>query len=190
MFYLRHSSIYFVAFVNVMQFQRSSLHSSLIKDNRRMSIAFNKCVNFMTKSSIIRIRTSKRLLRIQSEYILLDFCKIMYGFYSKNLCYLQMKCFVLIWFALQAITCGAHVHPSAYHPVFEYDVPVASQPIVYGAPGAHTGPYYGSYAVHTTPAVSHTFSQTQTHPVAYVKPVRVLLSFFSLSKRIICKFCK
>lgn len=96
-----------------------------------------------------------------------------------------MKCLIVIWIALQAIICCcAHVHPvvpSAYHPVFEYDVPVASQQIVYAAPGINTGQYYGSYGVHTTPAVSHTFSQTQTHPIAYVKPVRVLLFYVSLS---------
>lgn len=80
-----------------------------------------------------------------------------------------MKCVVLFSIALQAIICGAHVHPSAYNPVFEYDVPV------YAAPAVHAGPYYGSYAVHTTPAVSHTYSQTQTHPVSYVKPVRKVL---------------
>lgn len=76
-------------------------------------------------------------------------------------------------FALQCIICSAIVQHSAYHPVFEYDVPVASQPIVYAAPAVQTGPYYGSYSVHRTPAVSHTFSQTQTHPVAYVKPVSI-----------------
>lgn len=67
-----------------------------------------------------------------------------------------MRCVALISIALQTIICGAHVHPSAYNPVFEYDVPVASQPIIYAEP---------SYAV------SHTYSQTQTHPVSYVKPV-------------------
>lgn len=96
-----------------------------------------------------------------------------------------MKCVALISIAFQAIICGAHVHPSAYNPVFEYDVPVASQPIVYAAPSVHTGPYYGSYAVHTTPAVSHTYSQTQTHPVSYVKPVSryfLLLIFVKFSQ--------
>lgn len=84
-------------------------------------------------------------------------------------------------FALQCIICSAIVPQSAYHPVFEYDVPVASQPIVYAAPAVPTGPYYGSYgsyAVHRTPAVSHTYSQTQTHPVAYVKPVSIFKSVF------------
>ncbi|XP_055309939.1 putative uncharacterized protein DDB_G0277255 isoform X2 [Sitodiplosis mosellana] len=81
-----------------------------------------------------------------------------------------MRCIVVFFFTLQCIICSAIVHQSAYNPVFEYDVPVASQPIVYTAPTVQTGPYYGSYSVHTTPAVSHTYSQTQTHPVAYVKP--------------------
>lgn len=85
-----------------------------------------------------------------------------------------MKCVVVLLIAAQAIICSGTVSP-AYNPVFEYDVPVASQPLVY-APAAHHTPYgsYGSYAVHTTPAVSHSFSQTQTHPVAYVKPVSIL----------------
>lgn len=77
--------------------------------------------------------------------------------------------------AAQAIICSG-ISNAVYNPVFEYDVPVASQPIVYASPGVHHSPYvgsYGSYAVHTTPAVSHTYSQTQTHPVAYVKPVSI-----------------
>lgn len=100
--------------------------------------------------------------------------------------------------AFQAIICSGDVAHTAYNPVFEYDVPVASQPVVYASPAVHTGHYgsyapshyrsyapshygsyggaYGSYAVHTTPAVSHTFSQTQTHPVSYVKPVSILCS--------------
>lgn len=89
-----------------------------------------------------------------------------------------MKCVVVLLIAAQAIICSGTVSP-AYNPVFEYDVPVASQPLVYAPAAPHTpygGTYgsYGSYAVHTTPAVSHSFSQTQTHPVAYVKPVSIL----------------
>lgn len=91
---------------------------------------------------------------------------------------------MVILISLQAIC-------SAYHPVFEYDVPVASQPIVYASPAVHgPGHYYGSYAVHTSPAVSHTFTQTQTHPVSYVKPVCIdinLMVIFSFIKKINCK---
>lgn len=89
-----------------------------------------------------------------------------------------MKCVVVFLIAFQAIICSG-ISNAVYNPVFEYDVPVASQPIVYAAPGVHHSPYvgsygsYGSYAVHTTPAVSHSFSQTQTHPVSYVKPVSI-----------------
>lgn len=62
-------------------------------------------------------------------------------------------------------------------PVFEYDVPVASQPLVY-APH----PYVGSYAVRQPHAISHSYSQTQTHPVTYLKPVSVFLcELFSFS---------
>lgn len=85
-----------------------------------------------------------------------------------------MRCVVVLLIALQAIICCGILQSSAFNPVFEYDVPVASQPIVYASPTVHAGPYIGSYAVHTTPAVSHTFSQTQTHPVAYVKPVSII----------------
>lgn len=90
-----------------------------------------------------------------------------------------MKCVVVLLVTVHAIICSGTVHP-AYNPVFEYDVPVASQPIVYASP-YHPAPYvgsygsYGSYGVHTTPAVSHSYSQTQTHPVAYVKPVSILI---------------
>lgn len=91
-----------------------------------------------------------------------------------------MYLLILSLITLQCIS-SAVVQHSAYHPVFEYDVPVASQPIVYTAPSVPTGPYYGSYAVHTTPAVSHTYSQTQTHPVAYVKPVSIFYNDFFLN---------
>lgn len=87
-----------------------------------------------------------------------------------------MRCVVLLLITIQCMICSAIIQHSAYHPVFEYDVPVASQPIVYAAPPhavQTANPYYGSYAVHTTPAVSHTYSQTQTHPVAYIKPVSI-----------------
>lgn len=91
-----------------------------------------------------------------------------------------MRCIVVLLITLQCIICSAIVQHSAYHPVFEYDVPVASQPLVYTAPvtPVQSGPYYGSYAVHTTPAVSHTYSQTQTHPVAYTKPVSIFLKYY------------
>lgn len=82
-----------------------------------------------------------------------------------------MRCIVITLIAVHAIICNASVHHTAYHPVFEYDVPVASQPIVYAPSTVHPGQYYGTYAVHTSPAVSHTYSQTQTHPVSYVKHV-------------------
>lgn len=88
---------------------------------------------------------------------------------------LQMKFIVVLLITLQCIICSA-IQYSAYHPVFEYDVPVASQPLAYTNP-VQSGPYYGSYAVHTTPAVSHTYSQTQTHPIAYVKPVSIFLKY-------------
>lgn len=93
-----------------------------------------------------------------------------------------MKC-VVVFLIAHAIICSGTVHP-AYNPVFEYDVPVASQPLVYASPSVHPGPYvgsYGSYAVHTTPAVSHSFSQTQTHPVSYVKPVSISIELELLS---------
>lgn len=92
-----------------------------------------------------------------------------------------MYLLVLSLITLQCIICSATAQHSAYHPVFEYDVPVA-QPIVYTAPPVPTGPYYGSYTVHTTPAVSQTYSQTQTHPIAYVKPVSIICNAFLMFK--------
>lgn len=86
-----------------------------------------------------------------------------------------MNCVIIILLAVGAIKCEPLISTTAYNPVFEYDVPVA-QPVIY-APTFHgriANPYVGAYAVHTSPAVSHSFSQTQTHPVAYVKPVSFL----------------
>lgn len=84
---------------------------------------------------------------------------------------LQMKSVVILLIAIYAIICSATVHPTAFNPVFEYDVPVASQPIVYPARPA----YVQSYG-YSSPAVSHSYSHSQTHPAAYVKPV----SYFSV----------
>lgn len=75
-----------------------------------------------------------------------------------------MKSVVILLIAIYASS--ATVHPTAYNPVFEYDVPVASQPIVYQARPA----YVQSYG-YSSPAVSHSYSHSQTHPAAYVKPV-------------------
>lgn len=83
-----------------------------------------------------------------------------------------MNCVIILLLAVGAVICSPLITTSAYNPVFEYDVPVA-QPVIY-APTVHArvaNPYAGAYAIHTTPAVSHSFSQTQTHPVSYVKPV-------------------
>lgn len=83
-----------------------------------------------------------------------------------------MKCVVVLLIATVAIICGGFVsHASAYGPVYGgYGVPVQSQPLVYTSPSYH-GSYVGPYA-YTSPAVSHSYSHhTQTHPVAYVKPV-------------------
>lgn len=83
-----------------------------------------------------------------------------------------MKCVVVLLIAFNAIICGGVVsHSSVYGPVLGYGVPVQSQPIVYTSPTYH-GSYVGPYA-YTSPAVSHSYSHTQTHPVAYVKPVSI-----------------
>lgn len=75
-----------------------------------------------------------------------------------------MKCVVVLLVAAHAIIC------SAYGPAYGYGVPVASQPIVYTSPTYH--PSYVSPYAYTSPALSHSsFSHTQTHPAAYVKPV-------------------
>lgn len=66
------------------------------------------------------------------------------------------------------------VTPATVH----YDV-VPQRPALYSAPPVHVGspfvqthtPVVGTYAIHTAPAVSHHYSHTQTHPIAYVKPV-------------------
>lgn len=74
-----------------------------------------------------------------------------------------MKCVVILLIAICAIICSATVHPTAYNPVFEYDVPVASQPIAYPRPA-----YVRSYG-YASPAVSHSYSShTQTHPATSV----------------------
>lgn len=91
-----------------------------------------------------------------------------------------MKFVIFLLIALPAIQCEPEpvvaVTPQpvyGYNYGYGYGVPVASQPIYYGSPVQTrvVPPYAGTYAVHTSPAVSHTFSQTQTHPVAYVRPV-------------------
>lgn len=63
------------------------------------------------------------------------------------------------------------VHPS----VVQYDV-VPQRTALYSAPSVHVSApiIHGqvpAYAVHGAPAVSHHYSHTQTHPVAYVRPV-------------------
>lgn len=92
-----------------------------------------------------------------------------------------MKCVVVLLIAIHAITCGGvYTHAGAYGSVYGYGVPVQSQPLVYTSPQYH-GSYVGPYA-YSSPAVSHSYSHTQTHPVAYVRPVSIvtiLLSFDS-----------
>lgn len=83
-----------------------------------------------------------------------------------------MKCVVVLLIAIHAIICSGLVHhTNAYGPVYGYGVPVQSQPLVYTSPQYH-GSYVGPYA-YSSPAVSHSYSHTQTHPVAYVKPVSI-----------------
>lgn len=63
--------------------------------------------------------------------------------------------------------------------VVQYDV-VPQRTAIYSAPSVHVAAplVHGhlnvpSYAVHSAPAVSHHYSHTQTHPVAYVQPVSI-----------------
>lgn len=93
-----------------------------------------------------------------------------------------MKCVLIFLIAVHAIICSATVHPTPYNPVFEYDVPVASQPIVYPARPA----YYKSYG-YSSPAVSHSYSHSQTHPTAYGSHVSVHHSLKNHNKNLFSK---
>lgn len=90
--------------------------------------------------------------------------------------FLQMRTLIVLLAAIHSINCAGLL--GAYNPVFEYDVPVAHQQALYspyhgyqGAYGYHSAYVTPAHAAYTSPAVSHTYSQTQTHPVSYVKPV-------------------
>lgn len=92
----------------------------------------------------------------------------------------QMKYSVLcmILTALHAARAGnlIQVQPA----VVQYGV-VPQRTAIYSSPSVHVSaplvhghlnaPIIPSYAVHSAPAVSHHYSHTQTHPVAYVRPV-------------------
>lgn len=81
-----------------------------------------------------------------------------------------MKCVVVLLIAIHAIVCSGVV---SHYGSYGYGVPITSQPIVFASPSYHGSYNVGPYA-YTSPAVSHSYSHTQTHPVAYVKPVSIL----------------
>lgn len=92
---------------------------------------------------------------------------------------MQMRFLVLIA-TLHIVNAGnlVTVQPA----VVTYDVD-PHKPALYSSPPlvqthvatqSHTvNPYVGTYAVHAGPGVSHSYHHTQTHPVAYVKPVSI-----------------
>lgn len=87
-----------------------------------------------------------------------------------------MSNLILLLLCIHAARSEAVVAVQPTYAAVTVEPTVYSAPVIQTAPVVHAqSPYIGSYAVHA-PAVSHTYHQTQTHPVAYVKPV----NYFSL----------